>query len=133
MADITAHLISRAWRRVDIKMNISGDMHLLRWRRRWFIDEVLFDDRRVATSAGLFGREALFGMEVKAPSGEAMRLLLSIDPESDWTDWTGSGRPRGVRLETADNALVAIGSLGPDRTEPFKKLFDRAIEAVGLS
>ena len=130
---IRAELISRAWRRVDIKVSIGDDLHLLRWRRGWFVDEVLFDDRRVATSTGLFGREASFGLEVKTPAEETVRLLLSIDADPDWNDWEGSSRPRGVRLETAENALIAIGSLGPDRTEPFRKLFDRAVEAIGLS
>jgi hypothetical protein len=133
MAELEASLISRDWRKVDIKLRVGDDLHVLRWRRRWFIDEVLFDDRRVATTSGMFGRESIFGLEVKAPTGDARRLLFSIDTQSDWTDWEGSGRPRGVRLETADAALLAIGSLGPDRTEPFKKLFDRAVEAIGLS
>ncbi len=133
MTEISASLLSRRWRRVDIKVSVGSELHVLRWRRSWLVDEVLFDDRRVATSNGLFNRESIFGLNVKTPSGEETRLLLSIDPETDWTDWQGSGRPRGVRLETADVALIAIGSLGPDRVEPFRKLFDRAIEAAGLS
>ncbi len=133
MSEISADLVSRRWRRVDIKVKVGGELHLLRWRRSWFVDEVLFDDRRVAASSGLFGRETIFGLHVKTPAGDETRLLLSIDPEADWTDWSGTGRPGGVRLETADGALLAIGTLGPDRTEPFQKLFDRAIEAIGLS
>ena len=133
MTELTASLLSRRWRRVDIKVNVGGELHVLRWRRGWLVDEVLFDDRRVATSSGLFNRESIFGLNVKTPAGEETRLLLSIDPEADWTDWQGSSRPRGVRLETADVALIAMGSLGPDRAEPFRKLFDRAIEAAGLS
>lgn len=133
MKEIGAQLISRAWRKVDIKLSVGPDLHILRWRRRWCIDEVLFDDRRIAISSGWLGRESIFGLEVKAPSGEVQRLLLSIDPETDWTDWKGTGRPCGVRLESADTALIAIGSLGPDRTEPFKKLFDRAAASIGLS
>lgn len=133
MAGIEASLISRAWRKVDVKLRVGEDLHILRWRRHWFIDEVLFDDRRVATSSGLFGRESIFGLEVKTPSGAPQRLLFSIDPEADWMDWSGSSRPQGVRLETADAALLAVGSLGPDRAEPFRKLYDRAVEAIGLS
>lgn len=131
-SDINATLINRAWRRVDIKICVGEQMHVLRWRRGWFIDEVLFDERRVATSSGLFGRDTIFGMNIKVPSGEETRLLLTIDPESDWTDWEGTGRPRGVRLETAGDTLFATGSL-KDRAETFKALFDRAVEAVGLS
>ena len=133
MAEISAQLIARAWRRVDVKLSIDGELHVLRWRRGWFVDEVLFDDRRVATSTGLFGRDAIFGLNIKVPDGPEAKLLFSIDPEADWMDWSGSSRPSGVRLESADDVLIAMGSLGPDRTEPFKKLFDRAIAAVGLS
>ncbi len=108
-------------------------MHILRWRRGWFADEVFFDDRRVAGSTGLFGRETIYGLAVDAGDGEARRLLLTIDPEESWSDWTGEGRPRGVRLETADEALVAFGSLCPDRMQSFRQLYDRAIQAIGLS
>lgn len=133
MAQFSAHLISRAWRRVDIKLSVEGDIHVLRWRRGWFIDEVLFDDRRVATSTGLFGRESIYGLSVKSADDVETRLLLTIDPEAAWNDWTDTGRPRGVRLETADEALIAFGSLGPDRAEPFRQLYDQAISALGLS
>ncbi len=113
-------------------------MHILRWRRGWFTDEVFFDDRRVATSSGFFGRETIFGLGVDA-GGDAedkarvTRLLLTIDPEESWSDWTDEGRPRGVRLETADETLISFGSLGPDRMEPFRQLYDRAVQAIGLS
>ncbi len=133
MSEISASLLSRRWRRIDIKVNVGGELHVLRWRRGWFADAVLFDDRCVASSGGLFNRETLFGLNVKTPAGDETRLLFSIDPEPDWTDWRGTGRPGGVRLETAEHVLVSVGSLGPDRAEPFKTLIDRAIEAVGLS
>ena len=106
---------------------------MLRWRRGIFIDEVLFDDRRVATSKGLFGRETVFGLGVRTSDDQEVRLLLSIDPEADWNDFSGEMKPRGVRLETADDTLVAVGSLGPDRMEPFRQIFDRAVQALGLS
>ena len=118
---------------MDIKLSLDDEMHILRWRRGWFVDEVLFDDRRVATSTGLFGRETIFGLGVKTDAGEEVRLLFTIDPEESWSDWTGEGRPRGVRLETADQALVSFGSLGPGYAEPFRQLYDRAIKAFGLS
>ena len=108
-------------------------MHILRWRRRNFFDEVLFDDRRVATSKGLFGRETTFGLGVIPESGDEVRFILSIDPEVDWNDWTGEARLKGVRLETANTTLIAQGSFGPDRIEPFRELYDRAIKAIGLS
>lgn len=127
-----AELLKRAWRKVDIKLTIDGDLHILRWRRGWIVDEVLFDDRRVATSTGWFGRESLFGLDIGLADDRRVRLVFVIDAEPDWNDMSGAAAPRGVRLETADAALIAFGSLGPDRMEPFRQLFDRAIKAVGL-
>lgn len=105
-----ASLISRRWRRVDLKLVVDGELHMLRWRRRTFQDEVLFDDRRVARSEGLFNRDATFGLEVKTATG-AERLLFTVDSDPDYGDWNGSVRPRGVRLETKDKVLVGVGSL----------------------
>ncbi len=133
MTDLAAVLLRRVWRNVDIKLSIGGEMHILRWRRGLFIDEVLFDDRRVATTRGVFGREAIYGLNIADDDGEEARLVLMIDAQPDWNDWSGDMRPRGVRLETANDALIALGSLGPDRMEPFRQLFDRAIKAIGLS
>ncbi|MHA7870728.1 MAG: hypothetical protein ACX939_00105 [Hyphococcus sp.] len=131
--NIAASLLNRAWRKVDIKLAIDGDMHILRWRRGWFVDEVMFDDRRVATATGVFGREALYGLDLEAGEGRRVKLVLMIDPAAAWDDWTGEMPPRGVRLETADSSLIAYGSLGPDRAEPFRQLYDRAVKAMGLS
>jgi len=108
-------------------------MHVLRWRRGLFVDEVLFDDRRVATATGLFNRETMFGLGLNTESRGEVRLLLNVDTEEDWKDWSGDMKPGGVRLETADETLVAFGSLGPDRMEPFRQLYDRAVRAIGLS
>ena len=132
MTEITASLLTRAWRKVDIKLAIGGDMHILRWRRGWFVDEVLFDDRRVATATGLFSREGIFGLEIDAREAGAVKLVLMIDAAPDWNDWTGDSKPRGVRLETADRALIAVGGCGADRIEPFRQLYDRAVKAMGL-
>ena len=113
-------------------------MHVLRWRRGWFVDEVLFDERRVATATGLFGRETIFGLAIKAgPDDKVLQLLFTIDPEEAMNDWSGEGRPRGVRLETADAVIVAYGTLkartASDRADPFRALYDQAIKAIGLS
>ena len=132
MTRIDASLITRSWRKVDIKLSIDGKLHVLRWRRGWFVDEVLFDDRRIATSTGLFGREAMFGLDLKTEAGEAVRLLFSVDGEPVWNDWTGEMRPRGVRLETADEELIAFGSLGGARRVPFEALFGAARSVHGL-
>ena len=133
MSALAASLLQRSWRRVDIKLAINGEMHLLRWRRGAFIDEVLFDDRRVATARGLFGREGIFGLDIGTEGGARVKLVLMVDAAPDWNDMSGDMRPRGVRLESADAALIAVGSCGPDRAEPFRHLYDRAIKALGLS
>lgn len=133
MSDVAATLLRRAWRNVDVKLAIDDDMHVLRWRRRMFFDEVLFDDRRVAVSKGLFDRETIYGLSIAGEGGREMKLVFMIDGRPDWNDWSGDMRPRGVRVETADAALIAVGSLGPDRMEPFRQLYDRALKAIGLS
>lgn len=133
MSEIAATLLRRAWRNVDVKLAIDGDMHVLRWRRRTFVDEVLFDDRRVAISKGMFNRETIYGLNIAGEDGRELKLVFMIDGQQDWSDWLGDMRPRGVRVETADQALLAIGSLGPDRMEPFRQLYDRAVKAIGLS
>lgn len=133
MNEVAATLLHRAWRKVDIKLTINGDMHVLRWRRKTFIDEVLFDDRLVATSKGVFGREAIYGLNIAGENDAKTKLVLMIDAEPDWNLWSSEGQPGGVRLENADEAILAIGSLGPDRMEPFRQLYDRAIKAIGLS
>ena len=133
MSAVQASLLLRVWRRVDIKLSIDGEMHLLRWRRGMFNDEVLFDDRRVATARGLFGREGVFGLDIEAANGARIKLVLMIDAEPDWNSMSGDMRPRGVRLESAEASLIAVGSCEPDRAEPFRQLYDRAVKAFGLS
>ena len=131
MTDIQASLLNRAWRKVDVKLAIGGDMHVLRWRRRWFLDEVLFDDRRVATATGVFSRESIFGLDIESGDDGRARLVFVVDAEPDWADWSSDGRPGGVRLESADAVLLAVGSCGPDWSEPFRELYDRSVKAVG--
>lgn len=132
MTGIQASLLTRAWRKVDVKLAIGGDMHVLRWRRRWFFDEVLFDDRRVALAKGVFSRESIFGLDIDSGGDVRAKLVFVVDAEPDWTDWSGDGRPSGVRLETADAVLLAAGSCGPDWSEPFRELYGRAVKAMGL-
>lgn len=105
-----AELIARRWRQVDVKLVVDGELHMLRWRRRAFHDEVLFDDRRVASAKGLFNRDATFGLEVKTATGSE-RTLFTVDSEPDYSDWNGTSRPRGVRLESKDRVLIGVGSL----------------------
>ncbi len=118
--DITADVTRIAGGQIDIKLVIDGDLRLLRWRRRMLCDEVLLDGRRVRTARGMFGRETVFGLTFNSSDdfdGPGQRLLLTVDPTTDWCDpstWADDAafsRPRGVRLETADKVLLAHGSL----------------------
>ncbi|MEL6362901.1 MAG: hypothetical protein AAFR21_17655 [Pseudomonadota bacterium] len=133
MADIHASLINRAWRRVDVKLAIDGDMHVLRWRRGWFSDDVFFDDRRIAQSTGLFGRETMFGLAMKDDNEVEHRMIFTIDTSENAWDWSGEMRPGGVRLETANDTLIAYGTLAPSSRDNFKSMFDKAVKALGLA
>ncbi len=134
---IHADVIKRAWRKVDIKLALDGDLHVIRWRRGLFADEVFFDDRKVAQTTGLFGRETIYGLEMKTEDERLMRMLLTIDPDTPAWDMDGDMKPGGVRLETADEALIAFGTLGPGKVdrmrESFVDIFERASKALGLS
>ena len=133
MEEIRATLMSSAWRRVDIKLAMDDDLHVLRWRRGFFVDEVLFDDRRVATSKGVFGRDSTFGFAMKRANGKTARLIFTVDAAPDYMDSDCSMRPSGVRLETADETLLAEGSLSPKRRESFSDMVSRAARALGLT
>ncbi len=129
-ASVSAALVSRKPGEATIKLSIDGGLHVLRWRRRLFADEVLFDDRRVAHVMGLFGRDTLYGLAPQTEDGREIRLLLTIDAEPDWNHWSSDGRIGGVRLETADEALIVEGSFKPGATESFAATFERAARAV---
>ncbi|MBT8471536.1 MAG: hypothetical protein HKN14_06630 [Marinicaulis sp.] len=116
-----------------MKLSIDGELHILRWRRGWFVDEVLFDDRRVATSQGLFAREAFFGFDINTGAGGSTKMVLLIDANMAWDEWTGEMRPPGVRLETAAETLIAAGSFDTERPSTFRDLYDRAVKSLGLS
>lgn len=116
-----------------MKLSIDGELHILRWRRGWFVDEVLFDDRRVATSQGLFAREAFFGFDINTGAGGSTKMVLLIDASMAWDEWTGEMRPPGVRLETAAETLIAAGSFDTERPSTFRDLYDRAVKSLGLS
>lgn len=132
MVKVTGELLQRGWRKADVKLTIDGAMHVLRWRRGFLSDQVFFDDRLVARAEGLFSRETIFGLAPRIEAGEEVRLILTIDPAPDYGDWSGTPRLRGVRLETAEAVLIAVGSFGPDRMEPLRQLYDRTMKALGL-
>jgi hypothetical protein len=112
---ITAELVRADVRNVDIKLVIDGKMHLLAWRRRALEDEVLVNGVRQQRSGGMWGRETVYGLVFgRNEYGEGgERLMLSIDPREDYSDWSGHPRLRGVRLESAEGLLLSFGSLDP--------------------
>lgn len=132
-----ADLISRRWCRIDLKLALDGQLHVIRWRRGLLADAVYFDGRKVAQSDGIFGRETIFGLEMNTADGAVVRMLLSVDPAENVWDMKGDMRPGGVRLETADEVLLAIGTLGPGRIDRMRQTFgvmyDRASRLLGLS
>lgn len=106
---------------VDIKIMTGKDMHVLQWRRNMFWDELLLDGKRQAASKGLWGRESIYGLVFgRNEDGEGgRRVIFTIDTRHDWDswDWDGYNRPRGVRLETSDELLIAFGTLDPAELE----------------
>lgn len=112
---------------IDVKLDVGGVLRLLRWRRRFWRDEVSLDGRVVQTAAGIFNRETVFGLsfdDVEDPDAPEQRVLFTIDPKADWFDmrnWLDARlfrRPAGVRLETAATVFVAFGSLAIGSPRP---------------
>jgi hypothetical protein len=114
---ITAELVRVEAKKVDIKLVINGEMHLLAWRRHAFHDEVTVNGVRQHESRGIGKRETLYGLVFgKSREGEGgLRLLFTVDPRQDMNtmDWSGHTRLRGVRLESAEGVLMSYGNLDP--------------------
>jgi hypothetical protein len=90
-ARMTAELVRVEQKKVDVKLMIDGEMHLLAWRRDSF-------------------REGEGGV----------RVLFTVDPNPDWAsmNWNGHTRLSGVRLESGEGVLLSYGNLDP---RSFKK------------
>lgn len=114
---ISAELVRVEQKRVDIKLVVNGEMHLLAWRRHAFRDEVSVNNVVQQASKGMGERETLYGLVFgKTPEGEGgTRILFTIDPHPDWNtyDWSGRTKLKGVRLESADGVFLSYGSLDP--------------------
>lgn len=128
-----AELVSATLYRVDIKV-INGDrMHVLQWRRRLTYDEVLLDGKRNAISYGLFSREhvygLVFGQDENRKGGEHVMLIL--DPRTHY-GVSGKERISGVRVEVAEGALIAFGSLDPKSLEKPKSFSDWMKKSIGM-
>lgn len=134
---ITAELVRIETRKVDIKLVIDGEMHLLAWRRHALFDEVLVNNVRQQVSKSLANRETLYGLVFgKSPEGEGgVRILFAVDPRQDWShmDWNGHTRLRGVRLEAGEGVLLAYGSLDPRAFQAPTTISEWIKKSMGIS
>ena len=132
-----AELIRVANGAIDIKINSDKTMHVLQWRRRFFFDEVLLDGKRQTISYGLaWGRETIFGLVFgRDDDGKnGSKIILTIDPRHDWNslDIDEYNRPRGVRLEDSDEALIVYGTLDPKELEKPTTFMEAFKKSMGM-
>ena len=130
---ISADILQLTTRAIDIKLLIDGQMHILQWRRNMFWDAVLVDGKAQHKTAGLWGRETVFGLvfgqDENGRGGE--RMILTVDPsDADWTGMTRSAS--GVRLETATGPLIAHGTLDPKTYEKPKNWSEYIRKKMGV-
>lgn len=112
---LSAEIVRVTQFQVDIKIVSGESMHVLQWRRRLLLDEVLLDGVTQQTSYGLWGREKVYGLVFgKDREGRGgQQVMLLVDPRNS-DKWFGSSRKlAGVRLERHDGPLVTYGSLDP--------------------
>ena len=132
---ITAELVRIETRKIDIKLMINGEMHLLAWRRHAFYDEVLVNGVRQHDSRG-FSRETLYGLIFgKNREGEGgVRVLFSVDPKPDWAsmNWNGEMRLSGVRLEAGEGVLLSYGTLDPQSFQKPATFTDWVKKTMGI-
>lgn len=116
-ARMTAEIVRIEQKKVDIKLMIDGEMHLLAWRREALRDIVTVNGVEQAQSRGLAKRETLYGLVFgKSREDEGgVRVLFTIDPKEDWAsmNWSGHTRLSGVRLESGEGVLLSYGNLDP--------------------
>jgi hypothetical protein len=141
-AQITAEIVRIEAKKVDIKLMINGEMHLLAWRRRAFEDEVTVNGVQQAVSGGIGKRETLYGLVFGksregpyADEGGGVRVLFTIDPKPDWTsmNWNGEMRLSGVRLEVGEGVLLSYGTLDPRSFEKPSSFSDWIKKTMGIS
>jgi hypothetical protein len=60
-AQITAEIVRIKAEKVDIKLLINGEMHLLAWRRMTFQDEITVNGVQQHLSRALGGCDTLYG------------------------------------------------------------------------
>jgi hypothetical protein len=132
---ITAELVRIETRKIDVKLLINGEMHLLAWRRGVFYDEVLVNGVRQHESRG-FSRETLYGLIFgKNREGEGgVRVLFTVDPKPDWThmNWNGHTRLSGARLESGEGVLLSYGTLDPRAYEKPTSFAEWVKKSMGI-
>src|SRR6056297_354369 len=129
-----AEIVRLGLHQVDIKI-INGDtMHVLQWRRNLLWDEVLLDGKRQAHSAGLFGREKVYGLifGAKESGRDGDQVMLLLDPSTEYGNWSDRQRISGIRLEGKDGPIVAYGSLDPQALEKPATFSDWMKKTMGM-
>lgn len=129
-----AELVRLTGSEVDIKVTNGERMHVLQWRRRLFLDEVLLDGKRQAVSTGFWGREKVYGLvfgrDEMGDGGD--RIMLIIDPRWD-ENWVSShSRLSGLRVEASDGPLLVYGTLDPKSLEKPSTFTDWVKKSIGM-
>ncbi len=128
-----AELVRLSLHQVDIKIVNGESMHVLQWRRRLFWDEVRLDGKIQASSAGIWGREKVYGLvfgrDLEGNGGQ--RTMLLIDPSTNAWNWN-QDQISGVRLEMSDGPLVAYGTLDPQTLEKPSTFSDWMKKNIGM-
>jgi hypothetical protein len=133
---ITAEIVRIEQKKIDIKLIINGEMHLLAWRRDSFRDVVTVNGVEQAQSRGVAKRESLYGLVFgKSREGEGgVRVLFTVDPKPDWAsmNWNGETRLSGVRLEAGEGVLLAYGTLDPQSFQKPATFTDWVKKTMGI-
>ena len=129
-----AEIVRLSLHQVDIKIVNGDEMHVLQWRRNLLWDEVLLNGKRQAHSSGFFGREKVYGLVFGADADgkNGTQVMLLLDPKTNYTDWSGSQRLSGVRLESRDGPIVAFGTLDPQALQKPATFADWMKKTMGM-
>ncbi|MEM6652146.1 MAG: hypothetical protein AAF582_06060 [Pseudomonadota bacterium] len=129
-----AEIVRLGLHHIDIKIVDGEQMHILQWRRNLFWDEVLLNGNRKAHSAGMFGREKVYGLVFGAnEAGQGgTQLMLLLDPTTQYNNWTLRQRLSGVRLESKDGPIVSYGSLDPQALQKPATFADWMKQTMGM-
>ncbi|MEO0450664.1 MAG: hypothetical protein AAFZ74_10155 [Pseudomonadota bacterium] len=129
-----AEIVRLGLHQVDIKVVSDDQMHVLQWRRNLMWDEVLLNGKRQAHSSGFFGREQVYGLVFGADENGrgGTQVMLLLDPGTEYGNWGGEQRIRGVRLEAKDGPIVWYGSLDPQALQKPATFSDWMKKTMGM-